>query len=79
MWQDRQELGRQILGYYSYEGGYRPGGFLESLLTTWGKADMLNRSRLALGFSELYTMLTQFDLMGPEAYKEWLDSMDDEE
>lgn len=78
MWQDRRALGLQILGYYGY-GGYRPGGFLESLLTTWGKADTMNRSRLALGFSELYTMLTQFELMGPEAYKTWLDRMEDGE
>ena len=79
MWQDRQELGRQILGYYSYEGGYRPGGFLESLLTTWGKADMMNRSRLAVGFPELDVLLGKFMVMSPEEFGNWLDSMDDEE
>lgn len=79
MWQDRQELGRQILGHYGYEGGYRPGGFLESLLNTWGKADMMNRSRLAAGFPELDVLLGKFMVMSPEEFGNWLDSMDDGE
>lgn len=74
MWSSEKELGYQILGYYGYEGGYRPGGFLESLLTTWGKADMENRIRLAVGFPELGETLAKFEMAGPELFKTWLDT-----
>lgn len=76
MWQDKKALGYQILGYYGY-GGYPPGGFLESLLTTWGKADMMNKSRLAVGFPELDEMLEQFNSMSPAEFKGWLASIED--
>lgn len=76
MWNDRKELGLQILGYYGYEG-YPPGGFLESLLTTWDKADMENKMRLSIAFSELHTMREIFASMDPEKFRGWLDTLEE--
>lgn len=75
MWSDKRTLGLQILGHYGY-GGYPPGGFMESLLNTWGKADMMNQSRLADGFPELGEMIRQFQFMGAEEFKNWLDKIE---
>ena len=75
MWSDEKALGRQLLGYYGYEGGYPAGGFLSSLLDAWGKADMMNRQRLYAGFPELEGLLRRFNAMDPEAFRAWLDKL----
>lgn len=74
MWTKEKELGRQLLGYYGYEGGYPPGGFLSSLLGTWGKADHMNRSRLSVAFPELEELLRKFNAMDPESFREEMEA-----
>ena len=75
MWNDEKGLGRQLLGYYGYEGGYPAGGFLSSLLGTWEKADMLNRARLSVAFPELGELLYRFQSMEPEAFRTWVEAL----
>ena len=75
MWDDEKGLERQLLGYYGYEGGYPPGGFLSSLLGTWEKADQSNRSRLGVAFPELAGLLRRFQSMDPEAFRAWVEAL----
>ena len=75
MWNDEKGLGRQLLGYYGYEGGYPAGGFLSSLLGTWEKADHMNRSRLSVAFPELAGLLRRFQSMEPEAFRAWVEAL----
>lgn len=74
MWYNNDyDLGMQLLGYYGYDG-YSPGGFLSQLLTTWSKADFQNKARLAQGFPELEQLITRFNSMSPEDFRESLET-----
>lgn len=46
------------------EGGYEPGGFLQRLMTAWGSADPLNRSRLEQAFPGMGRAMDLADLPG---------------
>ena len=39
-----------VMGYYQIPGGYTPGGFTTSLISTYELADASNRIRLAFAF-----------------------------
>lgn len=46
------EIARHVLWHFGEPGGYRPGSFTESLMTTIATADVSNAARCALGFPE---------------------------
>lgn len=74
MWDNNDyDLGMQLLGYFGY-GGYQPGGFLSQLLTTWSKADHMNKNRLELAFPELAQLLQRFNSMSPDDFRESLET-----
>lgn len=43
---------RSVLGYYNMEGGWSAGGFETQLIKTICHADINNRLKLSLGFSD---------------------------
>ncbi|MBT8161045.1 MULTISPECIES: hypothetical protein [Arthrobacter] len=50
--QEQHEAAAHVLWYFKREG-WQPGSFTESLLSTFGKADMNNVRKLAGAFPEL--------------------------
>lgn len=53
------------------QGGYKPGGFVEALLSAFTKADPINRARLGEAFPGLGAALATADLPdGIEALRE---------
>jgi hypothetical protein len=62
------DVAAHVLWHYGREGGYQPGSFTASLLTTIGMADPSNLDRLAAGFPEYVAAVTaiQYDPQGIE-------------
>lgn len=47
---EREQVARHLLWSAGSCHGYEPGGFTQSLLLAWGRADNLNSARLAIAF-----------------------------
>jgi hypothetical protein len=47
---EEQHAARDLLGYYGWDGGYQPGGFITKLLSCWEVADTDHAARLAVAF-----------------------------
>jgi len=58
---------RMVLWHFGLTGGWKPGGFAESLLVAWDKADVMNDLRLQNGFPELAEAITLVNRFGTAA------------
>jgi hypothetical protein len=59
---DFDDMARSVLGFYGYEGGVQPGGFVTALIKAWEKADLSNRARLAQAFPVLGDVIAIFQV-----------------
>ena len=66
----RQQAARDVLGFFDLEGGWALGGFTISLITTFQRADAVNRLRLGLVFPDLHEALRALE-EGEARLKEW--------
>ena len=69
---DREQAARHILwqdGNYKY--GFEPGSFHRSLLIAWGRADNVNKGRLALGFPIYGDAIGVYATRGTEGLLKW--------
>lgn len=62
------DVAAHVLWHYGRDGGYQPGSFTTSLLTTMAMADPANLGRLAVGFPAYVAAVTaiQYDPNGVE-------------
>lgn len=64
-WTPKQvRAARDLLGHYGHAEGWTPGGFTSALITTFERADILNRSKLLAAFPEFKPALTVAALTG---------------
>ena len=60
---------RDLLGFYSFDGGSTPGGFRATLFELWTKADRSNKAKLTAAFPEVAAAVEAMHEGGPEALK----------
>lgn len=51
--EEQLEITRYVLYWYGHPKGWSPGGFIETLMSAYTKADLTNKARFRLGFPEL--------------------------
>jgi hypothetical protein len=68
---EREQAARDVLWSVRDKRGYQPGGFTETLLLAWGRADMDNKYRLAIAFPALGKAMYIVVNEGSDALAEW--------